>query len=153
MATDIIAIGVSLTALGISIVTFYIGHTRAKKSEEIHISREIWDRIDRPERIIEHWTMDDHSSGDSLPPMNTMDSLMKELDYFVYLTENGEIKDPTIREYYRKRLLPIFMTVKTVEAWNADPEYAIHYEILKLIEKYHDITGKMDEYRKEFITT
>jgi hypothetical protein len=46
MATDVIAIGLSLTALGVSVVQFYIGHTRAKKSEEIHISREIWDRID-----------------------------------------------------------------------------------------------------------
>jgi hypothetical protein len=126
-----------------------LGHTRAKKSEEIRISREIWDRIDPQVRIIERWT----GSGDSLPPMNALDSLMNELDYFVYLTENGEIKDPTIREYYRKRLLPIFMTLKTVEAWNADSEYAVPYEILKLIEKYHDITGKMDEYRKEFKLT
>jgi hypothetical protein len=156
MATDIIAIIpiiLSLIALGVSFFAFYIPHRRAKKSEGIRVSREIWDRIDRQERFIENWTMQDHSSGDSLPPMKAMDSLMNELNYFVYLTENGEIKDATIREYYRKRLLPIFMTVKTVEDWNPDYEYAIPYEIVKLIEKYHNITGKMDVYRKEFKRT
>jgi hypothetical protein len=75
MATDIIAISVSLTALGISVVTFYIGHTRAKKSEEIHISREIWDRIDLQQRIVEKWTEEDHSSSHdcSPPPIDAMD--------------------------------------------------------------------------------
>ena len=92
-------------------------------------------------------------TSDSIPSINAMDSLINELDYFVYLTENGEIRDFTIREYYRKRLLPIFMTIKYVKEWNPDYEDTRSQEILNLIEKYHMITGKMDEYRKEFKST
>lgn len=38
----------------IAVVTFYIGHRRAKKSEEIRISR---DHVDAQEYTIEKWTV------------------------------------------------------------------------------------------------
>lgn len=41
------ALAVSAISLGVS----YISHMRAKKSEEIRISREIWDRMDAHEDL------------------------------------------------------------------------------------------------------
>ena len=57
MATDIVAIGVSLIALNVSIITFYIGHTQTKKSEQIRISRELWINIDSHEEFLEKWQL------------------------------------------------------------------------------------------------
>jgi hypothetical protein len=152
MLIDIVALGVSITALGVSIVTFYIGHTRAKKSEEIRMSREIWDRIDAQEKIIEKWTVADRNTENNMKMINAMDSLTNEIDYFVYLVENGEINDSVVREYYRKRLLPIFMTAKFIDKQNPESkDYSGTQKILELIKKYHKVTGKMEDYKKEFI--
>jgi hypothetical protein len=47
----------AIVALLVSSFTFYLSYTRSKKSEQIRISREIWDRIDAQEDIIEKWTV------------------------------------------------------------------------------------------------
>ena len=95
----------AITALVITAITFYIEHTRNKTSEEIRVSREIWDRIDTLEAIVEKWTIEDQSERDDMGMIKARDSLINKLDYFVYLAKKGEIKDSTVREYYRKRLL------------------------------------------------
>ena len=81
MATDVVAIGVSLIALGVSAVTFYIGHTRDKKSEEIRISREIWERIDANYYIIEKWFRAKSDPKMYSTMVNTIDPLRNEIDY------------------------------------------------------------------------
>jgi hypothetical protein len=111
---DIVSLGVSIISLLISTVIFYINHTRTKKSEEIRLSREIWDRIDAREDIIEKWTVGDQSNESTMNMINAMDSLTNEINYFVYLMENGEINKSVVREYYRKRLLHIFRTAKFI---------------------------------------
>jgi hypothetical protein len=50
---------VGIAALVISAITFYVDHTRSKKSEQFHFSREIWNQIDEQEKIIEKWTVAD----------------------------------------------------------------------------------------------
>jgi hypothetical protein len=55
MAIDIFGVSISdliaIIAVGVTAVLFYIGHTRCKKSEQIRVSREIWDRIVPHEEI------------------------------------------------------------------------------------------------------
>jgi hypothetical protein len=148
---EIVALSVSVISLGISVVTFYINHTRTKKSEEIRMSREIWDRIDTHEDIIEKWTIGDRSVENNMEMINAMDSLANEMDYFVYLTENGEINDSVVREYYRKRLLPIFKTARFInKQYPESKDYSGTQKILGLIEKYHKAIGKIEDYNKEF---
>lgn len=84
--------------------------------------------------------------------IKTIDSLRNELNYFVYLEEKGEIKDPIVTEYYRKRLLPIYRTVKFIEKkYPGTGEYSGTGKIVDIIEKYHQITRKTKEYEAEFV--
>jgi trans-2-enoyl-CoA reductase len=148
--SDILAVA----ALAVSVISLGVSYTtlrRTKKSEEIRISREIWDRIDAHEGIIEKWTLGDHSDEDNRKAIGAIDSLINEMDYFVYLTENREIEDPVVRDYYRKRLIPIFRTAKFID--KQDPQSTNHsgtQKILGLIEKYHKVIGKTRDYEKEF---
>jgi len=93
VAVDPLTLGLSGAALVVSIVTFYIGHRRtkkseerAKKSEEICISRETWDRIKPQEDIIENWTrIENPNDSQNMKMISAMNSLTNELGYFVYL--------------------------------------------------------------------
>ena len=88
MATDMVATGLSLIALSVSIVTFIIGHKQTKKSEQIHISREVWINIDAHEEFLEKWTMEkDPKKRDDLKMIYVLDSLKSELRYFVLLRQ------------------------------------------------------------------
>lgn len=112
---------------------------------------EIWDRIETQEHIIEEWSVEDPVRRDGTKMIRALDSLKNELDYFVYLTEKGEIKDSVVREYYRKRLLNIFVTARFINKQYPESQYySGTQEILNLIEKYHKLTDKMKEYREEF---
>jgi hypothetical protein len=153
---DIDIFGLSTRDFVAIIVTFYIGHTRSKKSEQIRVSREIWDRIDAQEEIFEKMTMEDMSSSidNRMKLIKAIDSLTNELDYFVYLVEKDDIKNSIVREYYRKRLVPIFRTAKFIDEKYPDTgDYSRTKEILDRIAKYHKITHKMKEYKEEFIST
>lgn len=145
---------ISIVALLVTAVTFYIGHTRSKKSDQIHISREIWDLIESQEEIFETISIADLSTDADkrIRIVKTMDSLGNELDYFVYLTKEGEIKDSVVTEYYRKRLLRIYGTAKFIEKkYPGTGEYSGTGRIIDLIKKYHQITHKAKEYEKEFV--
>lgn len=98
-------------------------------------------------------TEDLSSSADNRMRMiKAMDSLRNELDYFVYLTKEGEIKDPIVIEYYRKRLFSIYGTAKFVDKkYPGTGKYSGTDEILDLIKKYHEITHKTKEYEEEFV--
>ena len=75
MALDIVATGLSLIALSVSIVTFIIGHKQTKKSEQISISREVWIAIDVDEEFLEKWTMEkDLTKRDDLKMINVLHS-------------------------------------------------------------------------------
>lgn len=154
LVTDIVAV-VALVVSTMSLMISYISHAGIKKSEEIRISREIWDRIDAHEGIIEKWMemiiTGDHNKEDNMKMINAMDSLTNEVDYFVYLTENREINDSVVRDYYRKRLLPIFRTAKSInKQYPQSADYSGTQKILDLIQKYHKVIGKIGDYEKEF---
>ena len=73
--------------------------------------------------------------------------LRTELDYFVYLIENGEIREPFIIEYYQKRLFDIIYIAKRIARWDSDnTEYPETEQILDLVKKYHELTGKLKEH-------
>jgi hypothetical protein len=142
-------------ALLVAVFTWYIGHTRSKKSDQIRISREIWDHIDAEEKIIESWSQNDPSRS-NLDMINALDSLVNELGLFVNFTKWGEIKDSTIRNYYRGRLLRIFKTAKfinklTTKEHPEGKDYSGAEDLLRLIEDYHKVIGKTEAYRKEFV--
>jgi hypothetical protein len=142
-----------IAALVISAITFYVGHTRSKKSEQFRFSREIWDRIDEQEKIVEKWTVADDISRERerLNMGESMESLKTELDYFVYLAEKGEIEDTVVSEYYRKRLFRIYATIRWInKQYPHAQKHSKTQDILDLIEKYHKLMNKMKEYRDEF---
>jgi hypothetical protein len=88
--------------------------------------------------------MEDKTNRDNMKMIKAMDSLINELDYFVYLIEKGEIKGSTLREYYRKRLVNIFSTAIFInKAYPDSKGYSEIQKILHLIQKYHKITGKV----------
>lgn len=98
--------------------------------------------------------MEDLSSSidNRMKMVKAMNSLRIELDYFVYLAEKGEIRDSIVREYYRKRLFPIFGTAKFIDKkYPGTGDYSGTREILNLIKKYHGIIHKTKEYEEEFI--
>jgi hypothetical protein len=155
MAIDIYGIGLSdilaISALVVSMSLFYVGHTRSKKSDQIRISREIWDRIENQEHIIEGWTIEDPVSRDEMKVVRAMNSLKNEMGYFVNLIEEGEIKEAFITEHYRKKLFDIYGTMHYINKQYPDAkQYSATQEILDLIRRYHDLTGKMKEYKEEF---
>ena len=84
---DFTTIMISIIALLVTAFTFYISHTRSKKSEQVRNSREIWDRIESQEEIFETVsTADLGSNADNRARMiKTLNSLQNELNYFVYL--------------------------------------------------------------------
>jgi hypothetical protein len=149
MATEIGATGLSLVALGVSIVTFVISHKHTKKSEQIHISRELWINIDANEEFLEKWTAEnDPNKRDDLKMVYVLDSLKSELRYFVLLTKT-EMKDDGIREYYGDKLLRICKTILHINKLYPDSKaYSGTEEILNLIEEYHEIIGKSENYKE-----
>jgi hypothetical protein len=69
----------------------------------------------------------------------------------IVLIKEGEIREPLITEYYRKKLLDIYATMRFINKQYPDAkQYSGTQEILDLIKRYHEMTGKMKEYKEEF---
>lgn len=154
MAIDIYGIGLSdilaIAAVVTSVSLFNVGHTRSKKSDQIRISREIWDRIETQENIIEGWTTEDPVLRDGMEVVRAMDSLKTSWN-ILYIINQGEIRELFITEYYQKKLLDIYATMHFINKKYPDTkQYSRTWEILYLIERYHKLTGKMKEYEEEF---
>jgi hypothetical protein len=144
------AIVVSGAAVGVTIVLFRIGQKRSKKSEQIRISREIWNEILKQNRFIHEWPIAEAS--DRIKLKRYMDSLRNDLDYFVFFVEKGEITEPHILQYYRKKVTDIKSNVneiyKSYPAYIDVKDYKETKEILGLIEKYYELTNKIKEDKK-----
>jgi hypothetical protein len=51
----VIPVVLSAIAIAVSGVSFYFGYRRSKKSEQVRISREIWNEILKQNRFIHEW--------------------------------------------------------------------------------------------------
>jgi hypothetical protein len=93
--SDIVAIAALVVSVLLSAIIFHLGLTRSKKSEQIRIAREIWDRIYPEYRIVARWILkkngDQQSKESRVKLREALRSLRNELDDFVYLIENDEI--------------------------------------------------------------
>jgi hypothetical protein len=103
--SDIVAIIALVVSVVLSAILFYFGHTRSKKSEQIRIGRETWDRIEPQYRIVYDWNLkknEDQQTKESRKELRrALRSLRNELDDLVYLVENNEIRETSIHEHYR----------------------------------------------------
>jgi hypothetical protein len=114
----IVALGVGIVGLLVTAITFYIGHTRGKKSEQLHI-RDIWDDMYAQQDSILKLLKEEDNDPDYIKKIVlAINRLSDQLGYFVYLTEMGEINDPYVREYYRKKLVEIGRLVRVMSETN-----------------------------------
>jgi 5-bromo-4-chloroindolyl phosphate hydrolysis protein len=78
-----------------------------------------------------------------------MDSLKNDLDYFVFFVEKGEINEPDILRYYRKKLSSVKTNVNEISKYHPTyidvKDYEETKEILGLIKKYYDLTDKIKD--------
>lgn len=151
-ASDWVAIVLAAAAAIVSGLTFYFGYARNKKSEQIRISRDLWDGIRTQNRFIHQWpltTKDPHSADSRMELINALESLKDDLDYFVYLMREGEIEAPIIRQYYRRQLrdAKIHFNVKMIETQHSEMQKYTK-KVLDLIEEYYLLTGKPDEHKE-----
>jgi len=149
---DIIPIIALVVSAVVPAGLFYLGHTRSKKSEQIRIGRECWDRIEPKYHAVRDWTLknEDRQSSESREELRRALRLLRnELEYLVYLIENGEIRETFIREYYRKRLFDIQYIAKRIGRRNPDNSYPGTKQVLDLVKKYHELTGKLKEYEAQ----
>jgi hypothetical protein len=145
----VIPVILSAIAIGVSGVSFYFGYRRSKKSEQVHISREIWNEILKQNRLIHRWPI--AGAGDRNLLKRYMDSLIIDLDYFVFFVKEGEISERKILQYYRKRVIDIKANINEVysyEAYEDVKDFNETKEILGLIEKYNKLTDKFKEDTK-----
>src|SRR5215216_7754138 len=157
MAFDVYGVGLAAAALIVSVVLFIIGHKRSKKSEQVRISRYIWESIRIQYRIIHEWPMKDNATLQSEDSQKIADSQMEvrralyllndDLSYFVYLVDKGEIVDSSILEYYRKQLSHVHVDVNHIMSWYPHvKEYRPSHEIIEHIKKYDSLLGKKKKY-------
>lgn len=104
---------VGAIALIVSVVTFYISHTRTSRSEQIKTSRYLWERIDvkfdkiRENAEIKGWD----KSGHIDTPLKIVWPVADEIDYFAYLILHREIKDKVVLDYYKTRLSDYIVSI------------------------------------------
>jgi hypothetical protein len=141
---------VSIAALAVSLLTasiLFIGHIKRTRSEQFRFSLEIWDRIAAKNQLIDRWNkLDDVGrQREGIDLENVLEALRRELQFFVFLTEKGEINKPNVLEYYRKASYEVLAYVVFLKNKYPDTDYHSQY-IISLIEKYHKAIGNMKEF-------
>ena len=146
--SDVLAVA----AVIVSVALFSIGYTRSKKSEQIRISRDLWDGIRTQSRIIHEWPLKNDSTPQSrMDLIRTLDSLENDLRYFVYLIKKKEIKEPIIKEYYQKQLRDVDVDANVKLIGRQHPEMKRYtQEIIDLIKEYDSLAGKKRKYKIGF---
>jgi hypothetical protein len=147
---------VSIAALSVSTFLFYVGHTRGRRSEQFRFSLQVWDRIEAQEIIIKDWNLEGRYISTPLKKLDlqkalekAVESLESQLTFFIHLTEKGEIKDRNVKEYYSGPLLAILVHAFSLDKQYPDPGplKGRIVKIIRLIERYHELIGRMKEYR------
>jgi hypothetical protein len=136
VALSVAAIIVSVAAIVVSLFLFRIGQRRTKKTEQVHICREIWIGIGSQNRFIHDWPLVDN---DRIKLKAAMDSLKNDLGYFVFFVQKGEIDEPDILEYYCKRVSSVEKNMRLADF----KSYVETGEILGLVRKYYELTDRV----------
>jgi hypothetical protein len=136
---------------------------RSRKYEQVRISREIWVEVLKQNRLIHEWPLDNTDSLGNIDYKKLkreMDSVKNDLDYFVYFFEKGEITEPDILGYYRKRVVDIRNNIglitkqgvySHVKGWDETKE--ILGGIERYLEKTNEFKNPDEIIRREVIPT
>jgi hypothetical protein len=141
-------------ALIVSAITFYISHTQTSQSEQIKTSRDLMASInDKYEKV--------RSRGDKVEAyrligaeifkkamrepglaevLDTLRSVLTEIDYFAYLILKREIKDKVVLDYYKIELTrvikylvgmyqPFYQEFRQVNLYNSLQKLIYEWEI------------------------
>jgi hypothetical protein len=116
MATELVnvlALMVSITAIGISVATFIISYRKGKKTEQMKVSMEISAKLDEAEnKVIE--VEDQLKKSDSQNPDNsTLKSnhqdayllYMNHWEFYSFLVNNNEIDNKNIKKYFEPNFI------------------------------------------------
>jgi hypothetical protein len=138
---DWVTIVALLVSATVPSVLFLVGRSRATRSEQFRFSLQIWDRIAAQADTIHGGSrLDDLGRvREGINLEKALESLKSELSFFVHLVEIGEIKDRNVREYYRYPPVGISNDVTDPKLIIIDTPHI--NDILRLIEKYHSLTG------------
>jgi hypothetical protein len=114
--TFILTFSLGVIALVLSTHNFYVNRTRTSRSEQIRISRDLWEHINEKydpirEKGTKGWPKDESGNIDVPWPLFT--SLFREIDYFAYLVLENEIKDEVVISYYKHYLSDYIETILT----------------------------------------
>jgi hypothetical protein len=154
---DWVAIIALLVSATVPSVLFLVGRSRGTRSEQFRFSLQIWDRIAAQVGIIKRYQDLDEISREreGLNLEKAVDSLRSELSFFVHLTDIGELKDRHVREYYSNPLSRILVhAVFLVKKYpDPGPLRGNIWRIIMLIEKYYELIGKTEDFKKmtEFV--
>ena len=104
--TFILSFGLGVAAILFSYYNFRVSRARTSKSEQIKISRDLWEHItekfDKIQEIAN--TKEWNKIGQKDVELKDLWTLVREINYFAYLILIGEIKDDTVLNYYKKPL-------------------------------------------------
>jgi hypothetical protein len=160
VATDtslapIIIPAIIAAAAVITIVTNWYYHRtqekRSRKYEQFRICREIWNEILKQNRFIHEWPIE--GANDRMKLKRYMELLKNDLDYFVFFVEKGELYEPSILQYYRKKVSSVKANVGEISKYHPTyidvKDYQETKDIMSLIDKYYGLTARFKEEKED----
>lgn len=117
LALSFLAIVISAAAIVVSLVTFRIGQKSLKVSEQVIISKEIWDAASPLNNKLHEYIS---GTPDFKELRLTMTSLRDELEYFLFLADKKVIKEPNILYHYYKSFSEFKENVNKINETKAD---------------------------------
>jgi len=136
--SEIITISIAALAVIVSVLSW----TRSRKSEQVRISKEIWDDIGPRIRAIHEWPFE-RGEPDFIKLKREMDFVKNDLGYFVFFVEKGEIRDRDILEYYNDRMNDVDKNMQRImNNYLITKEWEEVKEILEFIKKYFKLTKR-----------
>jgi hypothetical protein len=130
------AIVVSGAAIVVSIVLFRIGQKSLKVSEQVIISKEIWDGIRPLNNKLHEWIFGTHDFKELRLIMN---SLRDDLNYFAFLAGTGVLNDTYTLYYYSTRISVIKANVIEINKTYANvKDWDVSKEIVEIIQEMEE---------------
>lgn len=116
---SLIPILLSAIAVAISGITFYINHVTVRKSEQIRICRDIFNKVFRSLEDLEELTkkqnkLDEKSYNFEL--LGKLRQILFEFDYYALLVRDEEITNNRLLRHYNKLLVEILQGIKFIIA-------------------------------------
>lgn len=132
LALPLSAIFISGAAIVVSIILFHIGQKSLKVSEQVIISKQIWDGVGPLNNKLHEWIF---GTPDFKELRFIMNPLRDDLNYFGFLIGSGVINEPNIIYYYSTEIFDIKKNVDEINKTYANVrEWDVSKEILELIQ-------------------